>query len=290
MPKKCRMAIKGLPGISNMLNTRHARWLATNTKRLDSCLKTYAVIAKKVDGLSLEGARFLEVGAGWVLSHSLAAYVLGAREVYSTDIEKLARPQMLKHAVREAQPHIDWEPLKQLGNVDAMRQRYQTLLDIENYSFSSLEKLGIKYIAPFDLAREQMNIPLDFIFSTSVMEHVPADDIVALLSNLAADLAPGGKMFHYIHLSDHEDGKFPFAFYTETASVYDRTLQSARGNRVRKSQWVEMLSQIEGMDFKFIREALIEDKELPDKIDPSVRYIDEKDLRTIHLDLWGVKK
>ena len=68
--------------------------------------------------------------------------------------------------------------------------------------------------SPVDFATaEKLNTPVDFIYSNSVLEHVPVDDVPALLNNLVESLNQGGTMIHCIHLEDHKDiNRYPFDY------------------------------------------------------------------------------
>jgi len=289
IPKKCRIWIRGLPVLSLVLNRRQALQYATTTKRLDECLNEFAEI-NRMTGFGPRDKVCLEIGAGWVLSHSLAMYVLGARAIISTDINRLAFPEMLSTAVNGAADKIDWDKLASLGDVREMKSRFEHLRSIKKFTFKILDSLGVEYVAPIDLAERALGRPVDFIYSHAVLEHVPTQFALPLIRNLAADLTENGRMYHGIHLEDHESKDAPFAFFSESARAYIPRIQSARGNRIRKSGWNRIFSQIDGVSFQYIIDKPNTEAGLPEKIDPSVEYTDELDLRSAHLSVWAVKK
>ncbi|MBD2559345.1 MULTISPECIES: hypothetical protein [Nostoc] len=121
-----------------------------------------------------------------------------------------------------------------------------------------------------------------------MLEHVPVDDIVPLLENLVSSLSEDGFMFHLIHLLDHKDlAEKPFDFFVYQQEGYSRELQSRWGNRIRRSQWKQIFSNLKHLDSRFIFEWSCKDRELPDKIDSSIQYTDEEDLRISHIGVVG---
>ncbi|MEA5601044.1 hypothetical protein [Nostoc sp. UHCC 0252] len=95
-------------------------------------------------------------------------------------------------------------------------------------------------------------------------------------------------MFHLIHLLDHKNLiERPFDFFVYQPKAYSKELQSRWGNRIRRSQWKQIFSGLKHLDSKFIFEWSCKDGELPEKIDSSIRYIDEEDLRISHIGVVG---
>ena len=54
---------------------------------------------KLYEELPLEGSKCLEIGAGYVFSHSIVLYLLGAKKIVSSDINHIARPESLRKAI-----------------------------------------------------------------------------------------------------------------------------------------------------------------------------------------------
>ena len=135
-----------------------------------------------------------------------------------------------------------------------------------------------------DLACHKIDVEVDIVYSFSVLEHVPCEDLPQLLANLGEMLAPGGVMLHAIHLEDHNDiTSNPFAFLSVPAGVYDRPAQSDRGNRLRASEWSRLFGDIPQTETKVLYAYHRRDKPLPQRIDSAVRNSGEDDLRVSHL-------
>lgn len=289
----CRTMPNRIIGRSRVYNRILAEKLASSSKRLDLCSAQIAEVLH-LSGLSgklpIRDKICLELGSGWVLSHTCVLHLLGAKRVIATDLEKIAYPAVLHKSIHKSTIYIVQDILAPFEEHHVVRARLNELLEIKTFSFDVLEKLNIKYLAPIDLASHPLDTRIDFVLSMSVLEHVPQSDILPLLKNLANNLSDGGIMIHCVHLEDHKDFRnAPFDFLSEPEEKFTRHVQNVRGNRLRKSQWRDLLSQVKDMEFRFIYEWKREDKELPSVIDSSIHYVDEEDLRTSHIGILGKK-
>jgi SAM-dependent methyltransferase len=270
---------------------RHARELAATSKRLDICAAQFAHLLHQAGRGGIEGKVCLEVGSGWVLTHALVCHLLGAERVIATDVEGLIFPRAIADAVGGATPYLVRDVLSPFAEHSEIRARLERLRTIDSFDFERLAELGIEYRAPVDLARQPLDGTVDFIYSLSVLEHVPQSDLAPLVGNLAAALRPGGFMIHAVHLEDHRDiDGDPFAFLAEPASGFGREQESDHGNRLRRSGWRQLLDEQPALDWRFIYEFRRLDRELPSPIDPSVAHEGEDDLRVSHLGILGVKR
>jgi len=233
----------------------------------------------------------LEIGSGWVLSHAVIFHLLGAKKVIATDILPLAQSQSLSDAIHKAVPSVVRDILSPFCEHSEIRARLANLLSIDRWTSDTLNRIGIEYIAPIDLAKNRLNIPADLVYSLSVLEYVPVDDISPLLENLTSDLRRGGIMIHCIHLEDHRDIlNHPFAFYSESEESFSRNARGEWVNRIRKSQWREFFNNVKGLDYRFIYEWSRRDKDIPTVIDPSISHEGEDDLRISHIGVLGIKQ
>ncbi len=280
-------------GKLRILDSRRAKRLAATTKRLDVCSAQIAHVFH-LSGFAgespLRGKTCVEIGSGWVLSHALVLYLLGAAKVIATDVQRVANPAALYQSIHSSAISIVRDILSPFEDHSLIRTRVNRLLTIKTFSYDVLKDLGIEYVAPVDLTKGPLNLKTDFVFSFSVLEHVPASDVLLLLENLTRDLSVEGKMIHCIHLEDHRDiSNAPFDFLSEPGEKFSREVQCTRGNRLRCSQWSAILSQVKGMEFRFIYEWTRSDKKLPTIIDPSINYIDDEDLTVSHIGILGKK-
>jgi hypothetical protein len=288
----CYRTVRHKIGRSRVYNRWHAGKLATGSKRLDLCSADIAEVLH-LSGLSgklpIRDKVCLELGSGWVLSHSCVFYLLGAKRVISTDVERIAYPAVLHKSIHKSALYIVNDVLAPFEEHHMIKARLNELLKIKTFTFDVLEKLNINYLAPINLASQLLDTKIDFVYSKSVLEHVPTNDILPLLDNLANSLSDEGIMIHFVHLEDHQDFNAPFDFLSEPEEKFTKDVQNLRGNRLRKSQWRDLLSRAKDMEFSFIFEWKRKDKELPSVIDSSIHYIDEEDLRTCLIGILGKK-
>jgi cyclopropane fatty-acyl-phospholipid synthase-like methyltransferase len=283
--------IKVLAQRHQIYNRYTAGRLARRARRLDLCAAQFAHLLHCVPHLGLENARCLEIGSGWVLTHTLVCYLLGAQGVTATDILPLAQPTFLREAVRGSDASLVREVLSPFSEYEDIRERLSRLQQMDRFTFGTLRELGIRYVAPFDLATAPPPGNYDFIYSFDVLEHVPRDKMVAVLTNLGRSLDQGGCMVHAIHTEDHRDSKEdPFAFLSEPVESYSPVSQMMRGNRLRRNEWRSVLDLVPGITFTFLYEWYRRDKAIPERIDPSIRATDDRDLRTAYLGVMGTKQ
>ncbi len=275
---------------SELYHKLEAKELALTSKRLDICAAQVAHLFHLANINSLAGKSCLEVGSGWTLSHSIIFHLLGAKKVYSTDLFPYAQIKTLRLAINNSITSLVRDILSPFEPHHLIRKRLDNLLSIQNFSFDTLRELGIEYIAPIDFKNINLNIPVDFIYSNSVFEHIPIEDLKNVLVNLARDLTPNGIMINCIHLEDHSDfKKRPFDFLSIPSDNYSRDDQSLRGNRIRKSTWEIIFNNIPNTRNTILYEWTREDIGLPGKIDKSIMFRNETDLRTSHLGIMTQK-
>lgn len=285
--KKNIKQLMPLSSYSRLTSSLMAKKYSKGAKRLDLCASQIAYafhMSEFKDTHPLKDKVCLEIGSGWLLSHSLIFYLLGAKKVISTDYIKLAHPKFLYNAINNSELSIIRDILSPFEEHYLIRERLNKLSKIKKFTFDLLcEEFGVEYIAPIDISKELIGENIDFSFSGSVLEHVPGDDIIYLLNNLSKQLKAEGKMIHFIHLEDHKDLDNPFAFLSIPKEEYNKNMQLERGNRIRKSQWVTIFSKIENTKFKIFHEWKRMDKELPQIIDKSIHHVNRDDLITSHL-------
>lgn len=267
--------------------------LSGNSKRLDICAAQMAHIlhlANLSDKNPISGKVCLEMGSGWVLTHSLVLYLLGAKKVIATDVENNVLPHFIKRSVEKSIPSVVRDILSPFEDHSILRERWNTLAGIKSFSFEVLKDLGIEYIAPADMANFNYGNKIDAVFSFSVLEHIPENEIIPIFNNLIKITSDNGFMFHCIHLEDHAEFQFhPFRFLDIPKEKYDENFETERGNRIRSSQWKNLMQKSGNSHFKVLYEFQRDAELLPKNIDPSIQYIDENDLRTSHLGVFVEK-
>lgn len=297
--------LAGSPTVRALRDRLKASKLAQGPKRVDVCASQIAHwlwLLRERGFISpgfLHGASCLEIGTGWVMSHALVCHLLGASRVVCSDIESHANPGVLKNCISNSCVSLARDVLSPFEAHHFLRQRLEAVEKIRKWDFGRLRELGIEYLAPVDFAASDLSVPLqvsqgfDFIFSNSVLEHVPSSAVDRLLKNLAGFLKPGGVMMHCIHLEDHLDFSRPFDFLAEPKESFGPAEETARGNRIRASVWAKMAEQAvrcassdeAEFEWAFVYEWTRPDRHLPMEIDQEVGHRGEDDLRVSHVGL-----
>ena len=271
---------------SNLYDLFSSRLLAKTSKRLDICSAQFSQNYHLTSHPSLEGKTCLEIGSGRVLSHSLVCHLLGAKKVISVDLNRIARPSNLSISINNSVLSIIRDQLSCLQKHEKIRERLDNLVSIKNYSFETLQSLGIEYKAPFDLLKNELGTKVDFIYSNSVLEHVPAKDAPLVMEKLKNLLTNDGFMIHCVHLEDHKARRqTPFDFYSISSTNFSKQDENNRGNRLRKNQWISILKSLK-IKYKIFYNWKRRADCIPTQVDASINYKDEDDLLTSHIGIY----
>jgi hypothetical protein len=248
--------------------------LAKKSKSIDRCAAQILFLFNKAKIDSIKGKVCMEIGAGFVLSHAIVMYLMGAKKVYVTDYNPLAYPKALKYALNSSEHSLIRDILSQFEDHQTIRERLELLNSVDEFSFEFLKSIGIEYVSPFDFSKGIFKEKVDFIYSLSVLEHFTINYIESNLLNLKNSLNFHGIMIHAVHLEDHSyfDKNKPFEFLKVDSSKYQEFESINRGNRLRKSQWEAIFKNLE-FEYEFIYE--FERKcRLPEKIDEQFMKLD----------------
>lgn len=201
-------------------------------------------------GRDLSAGRFFEFGAGWDLHMPLVLWCLGVERQLVVDIRPLVRIELVADVARR------------LGG--SLRQpefvRVPPVPGTDGAGLGSfLEALGIDYRAPCD-ARATGLPPgtVDFTTSTNTLEHIPPEDIRAILRECHRILADDGLMSFQIDYKDH------YSYFDRSISAYNFLTFDGRNwhrynsslhfqNRLRHHQHVALLEEA---GFEIVEERL----------------------------------
>lgn len=184
-------------------------------------------------------AVFYEFGAGWDLEIPLVYWCLGIDRQIVIDVRANVRLELVNHS---------------LGRLGRSRAKLEakagrTLRDPGRADVGSVRELadrfGISYLAPRDARATGLDPgSVDFVSSTSTLEHVPAEDLVPILSECRRLLRPDGAMSSRIDLRDH------FSYFDRRLTPYNflrfgerswRLVNSSLNyqNRLRRPNYLE---------------------------------------------------
>ena len=153
---------------------------------------------------SISGATMCEIGTGWYPIMPVCFYLAGSRQIFSTDIHHNISESAALKAIVALEPHLtDIAQVARVGG-SVVRERYNRLKNATGLD-AMLDTAGITYWHGHQNGR--MNgVParsIDIAFSNNVLEHVPANEIIALARDTAAALKPGGVVSHAVACNDH---------------------------------------------------------------------------------------
>jgi SAM-dependent methyltransferase len=233
---------------------------------------------REAPAFTLDDRSALEIGSGKFLAQALALHVCGCREVVSVDRFRQVRPDAIREAM--SRPVLARRFLSPFVRHDDFMARLGGL-QATGYDLERLRAAGVDYRAPLDLvSASDLRGRFDCALSYTVLEHVPPDDVPALLDAASRSLRPGGLCVHFVDLEDHRSSiDEPFAFLDADAA-WETSFCLHRGNRMRISRWRRIASEQAFMSWSFPYVAVRHDVPLPASIDPGVEHDDEDDLRT----------
>jgi len=167
----------------------------------------------------------LEFGSGGELLAPLLLSAAGAPEILTYDVTSLANPARVNNIIRQLrqmQPG-NWPEIESLAD---LWTRYR-----------------IRYLAPADVrATDLPDKSIDFVWSTSTLEHIPTDQIRAILAECKRICR--GQMSFVIDYHDHYPGVSPCHFYRYGARQW-RWLNPAwhYQNRLRHGDFARLFSE-----------------------------------------------
>jgi len=191
--------------------------LAGTLAQLDRMQQVVAAMAG-----SIQDARVLEIGSGWFPTIPIMLSLGGAKEVLMSD----------------QAPHMD--AVTFATTLDYLRGALPDDRRLDD--IRSLDDLPIRYLAPFDVD-DLADGSLDLVMSRTVLEHIPPDDLQALLAALRPKLAPGALMIHLVDNSDHLEhadkslSKINFLTWSERRHALLFRLARGGENRLRHHQY-----------------------------------------------------
>jgi SAM-dependent methyltransferase len=224
-------------------------------------------------------AMFYEFGAGWDLAVPLSLWALGVERQILVDLRPNVRIELVNTSIAR---------LGRLVSKRGLRDPGGTISSVEELE----PRFGIRYLAPLD-ARATGLRPgsVDFVTSTSTLEHIPEEELVPLLAECRRLLRPDGAVSSRIDLSDH------FSHFDHSLSPYnylrysDRTWRLVNSellhqNRLRRSDYVSAFDQA---GLTVVAERTWQPNvDLPEDIDSRFRDYYPEDLAVLGLRLVAV--
>lgn len=154
-------------------------------------------------GIDLRGQHMVEVGTGWLPVMPLCFALAGVGRCYTMDLRRHLSPQAVLLTVQYLAPYL--AEIAQASGQDeqAVRARWQAWSRLSDGE-AVLKDAGVSYMAPADATACGLDAgSVDMVFSNSVLEHVPASVLDALMVETHRILKPGGLALHSVNCGDH---------------------------------------------------------------------------------------
>ncbi len=145
----------------------------------------------------------LEIGTGWMPLIPVLLSLSGVRSIHTYDKTSHLNGKLIHQAIPLLTNHL--ESLAEWTQVPIHKLQSKLDLLCETKTTSELfQAAGIHYHAPADAA--QTGLPdhsIDFIFSNSVMEHIPHSSIDLIFQESQRILKSDGMAVHAVNCGDH---------------------------------------------------------------------------------------
>jgi SAM-dependent methyltransferase len=248
-------------------------------RRFERATRHVEAYAEHGSDRPLGEAVFYEFGAGWDLAVPLSFWALGVERQVLVDLRPNVRADLVNTSI---------ERLGRLASERGLRNPGGPIASVEELE----PRFGIRYLAPLDARATGLPAgSVDFVTSTSTLEHIPEDDLVPLLAECRRLLRPDGAVSSRIDLSDH------FSHFDHSLSPYnylrysDRTWRLVNSellhqNRLRRSDYVSVFERA-GLTVVAER-PWHSGVALPEDLDPRFRDYYPEDLAVLGLRLVAV--
>lgn len=200
---------------------------------------------------SLKGKIVLELGTGWYPIVPVCFFLTGAESIYTVDITPFLTPAKVRQSIQAL------IRLQREGRLSAflipLPERWAQLEAIEKQNSGNLSELLTQLRIQY-LVTDARRLPLkdgsiDFITSNNTFEHIYPEVLKAILEEFKRVLRPGGRMSHFIDMSDHfahlDPGITIYHFLRFSKKQWDRidnTIQPQ--NRWRLRQYRDLYRQL----------------------------------------------
>ncbi len=224
-----------------------ARKDALGKKRLDRSLRHLLDVLGAGGARCLRNATCIEFGAGYVPMDSLSMWLLGADSVIAVDYNDIASFRAMRLGLARA----DFSAVRNLLSAAAASPgwdvRLQVLMGIGATPFraSSFDDIPFRYIAPLDVIANPEKLPgFDFVWSTSVLEHIGPTKLFSVLGALNGRANLDAVHVHRVDLRDHRDFvQAPYAFLDPCVPFDPESQADARGNGMTLDAWESELAK-----------------------------------------------
>ena len=175
-----------------------------------SSAKEHIDIFNQYSSRGLREVTFYEFGVGWDLLIPLAFYAFGVERQILVDIRNLLRLKLVNNTIEKfRRMDLDLRLLRK-------PERYVSGRSQRDFCSSLKECYGIEYRAPCDARHTGLaQGSIDCITSTNTLEHIPPEDIPAILVECRRILQDHGLMSFRVDYQDH------YSYFDTGITVYN---------------------------------------------------------------------
>jgi SAM-dependent methyltransferase len=217
-------------------------------------LQSVAMAHRHLEVLRTEGkepiatAKFFEFGGGWDLHVPIIFCASGAANQTVVDLSRLVRVDLVQECLERLSSLLGED---EASSLETLREGLSGVTDLSTIT----KRLGIAYEAPADA--RSTGLPegsIDYITSTSTLEHIPPADISLILNECHRIMRVGGIASMVVDYSDHyshfDKTIGPYNFLQFSDQEWKRYNPSFHyQNRLRHSQLVAL---VEASDFEIV--------------------------------------
>jgi SAM-dependent methyltransferase len=221
---------------------------------------------RKYGSVPIENAKFYEFGAGWDLIGPLTFYVMGARDQTLYDIAPNLKLPLINHSLASFYRLEDY--IKERTGAATIGLPFSIVREHE------ISALGMQYIVGDMVKVFSEPAQFDYITSTSVLEHIPIDEIPPILLKCHELLTPGGLISFVVDMRDHYFDFDPSIsihnFLKYPAFTWDLIFNSSLHyqNRLRFPDYLRMIKEA---NFEIVTHWIQETSLNGAKIHPTMR-------------------
>jgi len=212
---RCLATIPGGHGVYRLLQSQFGRF--RDPRYIRRKFKRQAELARLAveHGVQLEGSHVMELGTGWVPAMSIGFYLCGAVRVSTFDLNRYVRSDALRLVIEqinvEAGNEDIWADLVGIEKLYSRMKVTKASKIVWNWfngrsrqSLSNFEFFNVDYVAPGDARHTELpSASVDIHCSTNTFEHIPREDLLAILIEARRVLKPDGLAIHYVDPTDH---------------------------------------------------------------------------------------
>jgi hypothetical protein len=180
--------------------------------------------ALRETGHAIAGRDSMEIGTGWLPVFPLCFHLAGARRCHTFDLNRHLRAKHVRPTLMRLERHLPAIAEASGEPEAAVRERWLQLMAVQRDE-EILDRAGVVYHAPADASRTGLpDASIGLVFSNSVLEHVSASVLGALMRETRRILEPDGVVLHSVNCGDH------YAYF-------DRSITPIHYLRYSERQW-----------------------------------------------------